>query len=330
MCKILLTCGIKPEKSKLLEQFIYKVAPILGRDDEDGMGYVALSKNGEMFGERWLNNTMAFNSSLKESTEQKIAKMFFGALIEGRFYNKFGKVQRDKITSVCLHARKATTDVSLDNTHPFVSENGKTALIHNGIVDILNLKLKTSTCDSEGLLNLYTKLKMYDHPKQMKKFAKMVDGYYACGIITQDSIGKWYMDIIKDNRAQLYAVYIKELDNVVFCTNETIILETCKLLGWTASGMFFVQDNTFIRLNALTGKVLSTRKFKKEEFVRYVRPLRKKKKKDNWDVLDTSSSVHYPDPSASTSNDTPSNPDNDSPSSNYDTGDGGFGAGSPL
>jgi hypothetical protein len=135
-------------------------------------------------------------------------------------------------------------------------------LIHNGIVDVNKGDLKRSTCDSEKILNLYNKLNVVNKPSNIKKVASLLSGYYACAVFSKMKDGTLILDVFRDDRANLYAAYINELQTVVFSTSLNDVTSVAKEMGLTVASPYSIKNNMLIRFNALTGKVLLTQKFK--------------------------------------------------------------------
>ena len=267
MCKVLAISGIKSAYRTHLEKFAKTMLPYLSEHDNDSVGYAAQTASG-LFGERWLNPMSALKPVVTKEEDTEVAKMFKGVLTKEKTSNSFGAISWKDIHALIFHARYATSAKGLKNAHPFVSKDKKTALIHNGIVDPTGLTNLTSTCDSEVILNEYTRRNVSENPSKIKKVTKKLAGYFACAVLTETNNGK-YLDLFRDNSsAKLYGTYIKELDAVVFCTEVSIIAKTCSDLGWNMGQVMRVKNNTFIRLDAVTGEVLDAHKIKKKYSVK--------------------------------------------------------------
>ncbi len=262
ICKNLFIAGVKPEvASKKLWDFLIAVSPFMSANDRDGLGYAAQSAEYGLWGERWFNPKDAWKYRKTATTEEiRLAAHFKGALTKPDRYNKFGIQDPSKTHAVLLHSRMATCDRTLDNVHPFI--RGNTALVHNGVIrnDHL-LKKITSTCDSECILNEYVDNGVTEDPNAIQAVAKALRGYYACGILTQGTDGKQYMDIFRNPTARLVCMYVTELDANVFCTTEEIVRNACKALKWTCSSALQFKDEMMIRLDAVTGDLISKHTF---------------------------------------------------------------------
>jgi hypothetical protein len=263
MCKVLAVAGIKSENVEKLWQFLIEATPYMTANDKDGVGYSAQYDRG-LFGERWLYP----NDSWKLRTphtkkEAATMKEFNNALQCPPRYNNYGDTSKSGVThAVTLHSRMATCGKGLDNTHPFVSQDGKTSLIHNGIIsNSKTLTNLTSTCDSETILNEYTSFDVTGVPQGIDLVAGKLRGYYACAVLTTDANGNQYMDIFKDETANLVATYIPQLDAMVFCTKADIVKDACKKLKWKWRTFFEVKAGEMIRINAVTGAVVGTFSF---------------------------------------------------------------------
>jgi hypothetical protein len=242
-------------------------------EDKDAVGYASFRDS--LYGERWVNPTMA----LDKRPSRSLGKLSTSTtLIEDERYNSFGKPQVNHASSLILHARFATCDGGISNAHPFVSQDGKTALIHNGVIDTRGLDYITSTCDSEGILNEYVKHDVRNIPENIQKVVNKINGVYACAVLTEDDNGKKYLDLFRNNQyASLYTCYIDELGTNVFSTIPEIIENTVYDLGWHMDSMFQVANNSFIRFDAVTGLILEEFEVKKERAVRRVAAKKGKK-----------------------------------------------------
>lgn len=260
MCKNMMIAGLKTEVAeKDLWKFLVAAVPFMSANDKDGMGYAAIGKDG-LFGERWLNPKDAFNYRTQFSKrDAEIEKEFQGALDGTKRYNKFGKVS--DAFAVIFHSRMATCGVNLENTHPFVSSDGSTALIHNGVVNSQEVSNLSSTCDSELILNSYMGADVRINPNNIQTIGNQISGSYACGVLTKDSSGKDVLDIFRNDTNMLYAAYVKELDAIVYCTTSEIIRNTCKKLKWKHGSIFKVTAEKLIRIDAKTGKFMSQHEF---------------------------------------------------------------------
>jgi len=137
-------------------------------------------------------------------------------------------------------------------------------LIHNGGIsnhDAKHLKKITSTCDSEVILNSYVEREVSKDTNNMQKVADDIRGGYACGVLTKDKDGNPILDLFRNGNS-LGAIYVKELDAVVVCTSPTMVREALKTLKWTGGSTINMKDDTFVRMDARTGRFLGSVKFK--------------------------------------------------------------------
>jgi len=265
MCKIVSFAGITPETQKNAWKFILALAPIMSKVDDDGFGYAAFDRSGNLFGERWLNNKQAFKNRPQPNQvtefDNQIINEFNDLLSvpnKEPKYNNFGELS-DNICAITLHARMATSGKEFVNTHPFVE--GRTSLIHNGVISNHHrLSKKHSSCDSEVILHEYIKSDVHSDINNFQKVAGALEGYYALGILTQAE-DQLVMDIVKDGRASLSAAYVKELQTIVFATSLSHIFEAAKKCKFKVTSHYNVKENSIFRINALTGKVIQTASF---------------------------------------------------------------------
>jgi len=96
--------------------------------------------------------------------------------------------------ALIIHGRTATCGVSLCNTHPMLS--GKTALVHNGVVDSVCFDNKHTSCDSELLLTAF-------NHGGLAAVESGITGYYAFGHIQAARGGRSVLTVVRDNRANL-------------------------------------------------------------------------------------------------------------------------------
>jgi predicted glutamine amidotransferase len=267
MCKIMVMAGVNNENRKLAWEFARNMAVQMTPGNSDGLGYAAVTSDGELFGERWHINSEAFNvrQAQPNPTKEEILLMhkYDGFLLSDRppaKYNKFGSINEDAMSAIVLHTRMATSGKQFMNTHPFV-DNG-TALIHNGVIrNAFDLPIKQSTCDSEAILNLYNRHNVTNKPENIQSVANKLQGYYACGVITETKKYGYVVDIFKDSSARLSAAYISDMKIMVFSTVLDDIVAVCAKMGMEIAYKYSVKEGVLIRLSRLTGDPLVSQKF---------------------------------------------------------------------
>ena len=267
MCKILVLPVVRPDTEELAWKFIKEMSKIMSRSNTDGLGYAAVSSEGELFGERWLINRDAWDERVELPPEEReILGEYQGFLHKDEKYNKFGPVSETNVRAIMLHARAATSGRGFQNTHPFFYKD--TALIHNGVIHNYEVKeLKVSTCDSEKILQEYIKAGVADKPNGIRTVAKELRGYYACGVMSRDSDGIPHIDVFKSQGARLGCARIRELGCNVITTDTTDLTEVARTLNLNIDNRFDVKSGIMLRINALTGKIVSATKFKpKDEY----------------------------------------------------------------
>jgi len=255
MCKIASIAKVNDENRDNVWAMMIALGDIMSRTQRDGLGYAAFDKKGRIFGERWLENKLAFTdfSMNKKLTPAKIEKL----------YNFFGEeVVRGNAQTIILHTRMATCGRGIANTHPFVDnlENPHTAIIHNGIIaNDDELEKKFSTCDSEVLVHLYEKHKVSENLENIKKVTAELIGWYTVMNLTTDKDGRMVMDIYTD-APRLASYFVKELDTRVYCTSGMDIEEAAEMLEFTISDRQVVKSNMAYRIDVLTGDLLQETK----------------------------------------------------------------------
>lgn len=262
MCKIMIIPKVRNTKKAM--QFLKASAPKMSKSDNDGLGYAAMHSNGDISIERWLNPKDAFKRRSHSLSIEAIALKPIADCLKdysAETYSKSGPgYNSSPIKSLIYHTRFATCEKSLANVHPFVRED--TVLIHNGVISNPEaFPPLQSSCDSEALLNAYVELNAANSIHGIQEISDNLQGYYAAAVFSRTNEGQVILDVIKDNRAQLYVAYIDELKSEVFCTSESILKDACKKLGWRCGEVHELIDNNFIRYNALTGEVIQSFEF---------------------------------------------------------------------
>lgn len=275
MCRILVASGLDEKNKELNWQFIQEMAARMSVVNDDGLGYTAIDKDGNMFGERWLNNDDAFDvrgevkekpKTLKDEFLEKykdflnIPYSYTSPVAKPSAYNSFGTLT-DEIKAITLHARMATSGKEFANTHPFVDFDRDTSLIHNGVIrNVTKEDNIRSTCDSERILNMYLKHNINVEPDKIQDMIDELEGYFACGVFTKDANNKRVLDVFK-SRAKLYAGYVEGL-GMFITTNDDDLKNVCKDLGLRLVGLFEVTEDRHIRFDALTGERISVRSYR--------------------------------------------------------------------
>lgn len=266
MCKVFIASGINSSNRNKSIELILAMSDIIGETMKDGIGYAAVNEMGDLFGERWHKSEEAFQERIESTLKNdalSIASSYQGALTpigEPVKYNSFGPLDFDRITAITLHGRYATSSKDFKNTHPFVLND--TSLIHNGVIrNAHRFELKQSTCDSEAILNLYDKHKVKRFPSNIQSVSNQLEGYFACGVFTRTESGQRVLDIFKDETANLFAAFIKELGIMVFTTNIKDLNDACEITDLTIEHSFKVNAGHLMRIDPITGTVLHTETF---------------------------------------------------------------------
>lgn len=272
----MVVAGIKPGKANKVKELATAMAKIFSRVEDDGVGYAAINKKGQIFGEKWLNHKDAFLiHSQPKAPNPKPEELFlnehFSEVLKDDVltkvsdevvYDKFGKYDVENTVGFIMHARKKTYgEKSIVNTHPFVIVNDKHiqdfAMIHNGsISNHYNLTKKMSTCDSEVILHEYIKLNVDYIPEKISELAATLRGQYAVAMMSstfnENKDVTPYIDIFKSNK-DLFMGWVPELETVVFCTTKFALEEAIKDAGMNITNINEVLDGRLLRLNAITG-----------------------------------------------------------------------------
>lgn len=254
MCKVACVTKVTDQNRDYVWILMTKLGEIMSRANNDGLGYAAFDKSGNIFGERWLFNRLAFRdfSKMKDVPLDKVHM----------FYNFFGeKVLRDEANGIILHTRMATCEKGLKNVHPFVDDLDKptVATIHNGIISNHNtFTKKYSTCDSEVLVHLYKQYDAANHFSKIQSFFPDLNGWMTVLNLTKDENGNKFIDGYTDN-GRLESYYIPQLDVHVYSTSGYDIEEACTYLGLKFTTKTKFKANTAFRIDINTNKFTHTK-----------------------------------------------------------------------
>lgn len=259
MCKIAIIAGLDPKNKENNWEFVQELGALMSKGNSDGLGYTAVDIEGKIFGEHWLFNHEAFDI---RNNMNKIIERYQGFLkgsAEPK-YKSFGSIT-DEITAITLHTRMATGKIALENVHPFVDMEQDTSVIHNGVISNWEITDNIrSTCDSERILNQYLDKDVMKKPSMFQRMIDELTGYFACGIISRDDEGTRIIDVFR-TRANLGAVFVKELNALVITTDVSLVYKVAKDFNFKILGKFDVEENMLLRLNAATGGVMLAQKY---------------------------------------------------------------------
>lgn len=180
-------------------------AKSLGLTQKDGFGFALKHQKG-VYVEKYLDPKNCKGMGILPSDISKIPDSLKIAIKRNRDFSSGGKYPETEEISGCFisHGRTATCDRTISNTHPFQgidNEGGLWTIAHNGVVDLIGQKIETkSTCDSEHILNCFTKL------NGVHSLKSQVSGYAAILGINP----KGEMVAFRDNTAPLYVSMIEE------------------------------------------------------------------------------------------------------------------------
>ncbi len=266
MCKLAMIPYLKPSKSALAWSFARAITKPMCAADHDGYGYAAVGTDGAIGVERWLAGSNAWQHSARTMPAM------LSAIVSGAIDNPptirdtSGPMLRDKeITALLLHSRYATSAVGLQNNHPHCSydarDNVRTALVHNGVVQVNAKRLRYSTCDSETILVGFDKHGVTSAADAWQAAADDLSGYYALGIAHR-SAGVTHVDIVRDSSAALSVCWVAELDAPVIATAPEHVKQACKRLSWHAPIVAPFRTDTHVRFNPATRTMVYSAQFK--------------------------------------------------------------------
>lgn len=290
MCKVLIIPAIKEHRRRETEDFLAVMADVMSKYNSDGLGYAAVDSSGNLFGERWFVNSMAFSKpappmtkeefDLRQSNARALTDKFDKFLKPTRYfapeykltenYNTFGdEPSISKAAAITMHTRMATCEKNLTNVHPFVDQD--TSVIHNGVIsNSKDFDLKLSTCDSESILISYLEHNVNIDPSGslhakngVQPMSERLEGYYASAVFARDAQGNRILDVFKMNNNNLSIAYVFELETYVLATSDSDIRDVCKVLGFTHDGTIDLNDGYLTRINPFTGEVIQQVHFTK-------------------------------------------------------------------
>lgn len=260
MCKVLMVIGAK-DSQKLLDFAKASVGP-MSLGNTDGLGYTAIKSDGNIFTERWLTNNQAFKE--RKTTNDREVEKYLKLILKDSLpeYSIQGDADWSSVSSLLLHTRYATSAKGFMNTHPFVDNDNKTSIIHNGVINNhLTFDKLNSTCDSEIILTEYMKRGLENNPTAIPELCADMSGYWAVGATSVNSKGKRIIDVFKDG-AQLSMTYVDQLGAVVFCTSSYTLADILKELKWEHNNTVYeVKNDVAVRFDAISGKVLKVQEY---------------------------------------------------------------------
>lgn len=278
MCKVLAIAGVKKGQQEMVRKLAVAAVAEFCSSDGDGFGYAAMTRDGLMFGEKWLDREEAFRIHKQTSSPRSLELLmnrvsdvvkipdYNDGVTYGTFGPKVTKEMWNDTASFMMHCRKKTIgDKTITNTHPFympeTKDNEALALIHNGsITNHEKLVKMFSSCDSEVIMHEYLKETVMYVPENIKNVAKALIGEYTAIVLSKyfmdSDKAQIYMDIFKSNK-DLHVGYVRELDNLVYCTAGKFSFEKlCKDAGLTIDHILEIEDGKLLRLDGMTGEML--------------------------------------------------------------------------
>jgi predicted glutamine amidotransferase len=229
MCKILGFTNMKniAMTSSLLKTISKHMIP----SEKDGFGYSVMDKNGKVWGEKFSDVKM-IEMRIAGGTRELPDEI--NPIIQ-TYYTSWGDYKKSNNLFGIFHSRNGTSETSVENTHPFISDDNNIHLIHNGVVDERVKKVEKlckSSCDSEILLRTY-------ETKGLDGIQNNVTGWYA--FMTLLAATKELL-IVKDDHANLYVTWLPRFESYMFCTTPEIIEKICKDREWRYTRIEPVKD----------------------------------------------------------------------------------------
>ncbi len=275
MCKVAGVTKITDKNRDDVWLFMQMLGDYMSKGNPHGLGYAAFNKAGNIFGEKWLINDLAFTDISMRVKDLTAAKM-------DQIYQYFGdKVLRDEAQAIILHTRFATCEIGIQNTHPFVNDIQKpdVAIIHNGMINNhMRFDKKFGTCDSEVLAHLYHDNKVNESVKKVNDFVNKISGWFTVLNLSKTPENKMVLDAYSDS-GRLESYYIPELETRIYSTSGEDIKKTAAFLGLTVKQHMKMRADTSFRVDVLTGEAI--------EVVKHPKPAQTWKKSEaDWSGLD--------------------------------------------
>lgn len=251
MCKVSFIAKVTDKNRVDAWEFMRVLGDYMTPGNDDGFGYAAFDKSGNIFGEKWLFNRSAFTdlSLVKGLPPERLVKL----------YTHFGTVLKSEARAIMIHTRAGTMGgKNIENTHPFVDnmQTPSVAIIHNGMINNHeNFKKVFSTCDSEVLAHLYNDHNISDDLNNLKKLTPKLYGWYTVINMSVSKKGRAIVDAYTDN-GRLASYYIPELNTRVYSSDEEDIRATADLLGMTCKQLVKTKSDTAFRVDAMTGEII--------------------------------------------------------------------------
>lgn len=268
MCKLFIVPSVTQENRANAEKLLKAMVKPLTANDPHGFGYMGITDDNRLVGEKWVDPAKAFK--LRKSVDPEEMKIYkrFVSMLKKPFdaYRAYGgEFNLQGLKSFAAHGRFATCGVSIENTHPFFTENH--ALIHNGVISNADkLTMKQSTCDSETILNEYIAAKVERNISAIQTVANKLSGYYACAVYARTEYNDWVLDVFKDAKADLYGVFVQGV-GMVFVTSPESLWVACRKTKLKMSKAYPVLSNRINRFDVDTGDAVDFELFDKVSLV---------------------------------------------------------------
>lgn len=251
MCKIAIVPYIPDQHAKTVMALAKALTGPLTARDRDAFGVAAVS-GSHLYTGRWLPANAWSSPRARIQDRPPYSNLLPvthapTGLVTGKLPSK--------PQAILLHARFATSGKALTDAHPHTSPDGRTTLIHNGVVDTVGLDLRRTACDSEGILNAYTDAGVGDDPANLQSALDRIRGYYALGVLSVAS-GRWVCDIVRDDRASLEYVALPTLGTGIYITDHAILAVAARKLGIKTGARYTVAPNSHMRIDCSTGAEL--------------------------------------------------------------------------
>lgn len=188
-------------------------------------------------------------------------KEVYAAKAIGRVSNLAGKVQEEKkdlskFHTGIAHTRWATHGgVTLENTHPHHSQNGRFYLVHNGIIEnYIELKKELKQkwysfygdTDSEVVANLIEYVFEKDLETTVKKVRELITGAYALAIVD------------KENPNQIIAIKLGSPLVIGINKDDLFLSSDANALANITEKYIPIDDNEMVIISGNTYKILSS------------------------------------------------------------------------
>lgn len=272
MCKILVIPGITKKTAERAVVLMKMIAYSMCSNDKDGYGYVAATKSGALYGQRWADPTRRWTVKAEPTEFPEWLPVSTLASNTNKPDLDTTEVGQGPLTKeipciLMAHARTATTPKGIANVHPFVrtlNDGTQIALIHNGVIsnaDALDLS-GSNKCDSAAILNAYVSEQCRLGVENVGFLTQRLSGSHAVGMLVSQPGETPFVDVWRHS-SSLSVSRVRTLGEVlyVFCTRWEFVRDACNQMRDTLwEGSAELLEDWVMRIGA-NGQCMAKSKF---------------------------------------------------------------------